>query len=645
MATAQMGTVIRQLRQAVLRHDEAGWTDGQLLTSFIDHKDGAAFEGIVRRHGPMVFGVCRRVARNHHDAEDAFQATFLILARKAQSVIPREGVANWLHGVALRTSMNTRATTAKRRGREKQVTEMPEPKQSQQDQWYDLQPLLDQELNGLPENYRLPILLCDLEGKTIKEATLQLGWPQGTVAGRLSRGRKLLAKRLANRGVALSAGVLGGVISQNAVLAAVPTPLMSFTVKTAAMIVAGQSAVAVVPAKVAILMEGVLKTMLLMKLKNVGVLLLVVLGMLASGGGLFMYQGATAQTKSAERVEERTPLKEPRQKDAQPADELKKDSDALQGKWSVESLIYDGEQVPAETVKAMVILFNGDRMTIKPGLAIDNTEQGTIKLNLDDDPVEVEFKLQGSLPKQMQVTAKLPGEKDKSMTGIYKLTEGKLTLCMGEEPDGKTPGEYSSTKGSKHTLWVLKRLPEEEKNDPPIKKEKDGKDGFKIAPPKATDQRQYTLTTRLVEAGAEPKAVLSPRLTLPDGQSGKVIIDEGPKNLLEKVIRDENIKVGTSFDVRVKRLQGNKARLFFSFAKNEIEKADVSEIRVVGSSVQTIQDVELRKAVKVVFQKDAKGVPQRWVEITVDELTVADEQAVRPPAGKDSRPEPAATKN
>src|SRR5947209_5862103 len=126
MATAQMDTVIRHLRRAVLRQDGAGWTDGQLLASFIEQKDEAAFEALVRRHGPMVLGVCRRVIRHHHDAEDAFQATFLVLARKAASVRPRERVANWLHGVAFRTALRVKAMAAKRRGREKQVTAMPE---------------------------------------------------------------------------------------------------------------------------------------------------------------------------------------------------------------------------------------------------------------------------------------------------------------------------------------------------------------------------------------------------------------------------------------------------------------------------------------------------------------------------------------
>src|SRR6516165_2978278 len=223
MMTPQMDTVIRHLRRAVLRQDRAGKMDGQLLASFIDQKDDAAFEALVRRHGPMVFGVCRRVVGNHHDAEDAFQATFLVLARKASSVSPRAMVANWLHSVALRTAMKAKVMTAKRRRREKQVEHMPEPEAAEQDQWRDLQAVLDQELNGLPENYRLPILLCDLEGKRIKEAAQQLGWPQGSLAGRLARGRKLLAKRLASRGVALSAGSVAAVVSQNAVSAAVPT--------------------------------------------------------------------------------------------------------------------------------------------------------------------------------------------------------------------------------------------------------------------------------------------------------------------------------------------------------------------------------------------------------------------------------------
>jgi RNA polymerase sigma factor (sigma-70 family) len=308
MAKAQMDSVIRHLHQVMLRQDGAGRTDGQLLASFIDQKDEAAFEALVRRHGPMVLGVCRRIVRNHHDAEDAFQATFLVLACKAASVKPRERVANWLHGVALRTALKAKAMTAKRRGREKQVKEMPEPAAVPQDQWRDLQPLLDQELNSLPEKYRLPILLCDLESNTIKEAAQQLGWPQGTLASRLARGRKLLAKRLASRGVALSAGSLAAVVSQNAVSAGVPTSLMTTTVKAAAVIAAGQAAVAgVVPAKVAALMEGVLKAMLLNKLKGVMAVLVVALAGVGTGTGLLGYAAVAGQQNESKKGDAVTP--------------------------------------------------------------------------------------------------------------------------------------------------------------------------------------------------------------------------------------------------------------------------------------------------------------------------------------------------
>jgi RNA polymerase sigma factor (sigma-70 family) len=301
MANNQMSEVLQHLRQAALLRDGAGLADGQLLEDYLRRREEAALAALVRRHGPMVWGVCRRVLRNYHDAEDAFQATFLVLVRKAASVVPREMVANWLHGVAHQTALKARATTAKRGARERQVTQMPEPAATDPELWDDLQPLLDQELSGLPDIYRVAIVLCNLEGKTRKEAARQLGVPEGTLAARLARGRVMLAKGLARHGLAVSGGTLAVVLAQNAALAGVPTSLVSATIKAASLFAAGPAAATgVVPAKVAGLAEGVLKTMLLTKVKIVAAVLLAVAA-LGMGAGWRTHQ-ALAEKRTNEAV-------------------------------------------------------------------------------------------------------------------------------------------------------------------------------------------------------------------------------------------------------------------------------------------------------------------------------------------------------
>jgi RNA polymerase sigma factor (sigma-70 family) len=304
MASSQMSEVIQHLRRAVLLQEGAGLTDGQLLGYFIEGQDEAAFAALVKRHGPMVWGVCRRLL-SHHDSEDAFQATFLVLFRKAASIQPRQMVANWLYGVAHQTALHSRRTAARRTARERQVTEMPDPQAVQQDVWHDLQPLLDQALSRLPDKYRVVIVLCDLEGKTRKEVARQLGVPDGTVAGRLARARVMLAKRLARHGVVLSGGALAVVLSQKAASAAMPTSVMTSTIKAVTSVAAGQAAAAgLVSAKVVALTEGVLRTMLLTKLK-VPMAVLLVLGIACYGFGSLTYPATAEQIQVAKpRVED-----------------------------------------------------------------------------------------------------------------------------------------------------------------------------------------------------------------------------------------------------------------------------------------------------------------------------------------------------
>jgi RNA polymerase sigma-70 factor (ECF subfamily) len=157
-----MERVIRHLRKAVLLPAGGSLTDGQLLESFLGAGGEAAFEALVRRHGPMVLGVCRRILGNAADADDAFQATFLVLLRKASIIRPRDLVGNWLYGVAYRTALRARAMAARRRAKEKEVRAMAKPEARVDDGLEEAIRLLDQELNRLPEKYRLPVVLCEL---------------------------------------------------------------------------------------------------------------------------------------------------------------------------------------------------------------------------------------------------------------------------------------------------------------------------------------------------------------------------------------------------------------------------------------------------------------------------------------------------
>jgi RNA polymerase sigma-70 factor (ECF subfamily) len=281
-----MHVLLRYLRRAGYLSEEGRPTDGQLLERFVARGEEAAFEELVRRHGPMVLGVCRRTLHNEHDVEDAFQATFLVLVRKARSVKSRDLVGHWLYGVAYRTAVRARSLDARRRDKEKA---MPRPAAPSTGLWQDVMPLLDRELSGLPEKYRIPVVLCDLEGKSRKEVAGILGCSEGTLSSRLARARSLLARRLSSRGVTLSAGALAALVAADGVSASVPAPLLSSTTKAALLVAAGKAVTAAcVSAPVATLSEGIVRTMLFTKLKTMA--LLCAVATVAIGAGGFVYQ-------------------------------------------------------------------------------------------------------------------------------------------------------------------------------------------------------------------------------------------------------------------------------------------------------------------------------------------------------------------
>jgi RNA polymerase sigma factor (sigma-70 family) len=291
MAADRIGEVVRHLRRTTAR-GSAEATDGELLERFVRCRDEGAVAALVRRHGPMVWGVCRRILHSHHDAEDAFQATFLVLVRKASSVVPREMVANWLYGVAHRTALNARTSEARRGALERQEEPVPEPAADGPQPDNDLRHALDRELSRLPDKYRAAIVLCDLEGKTRKDAARQLGVPEGTLSGRLTRGRALLARRLARGGFTLSAGALAAALALERAAACAPAALVSGTIQ-----VITSCAAAVPPAgRVALLTERTLKTMPWSKINSLS-LRAVVFGLLAAGLHLFAFPGFAHQSE------------------------------------------------------------------------------------------------------------------------------------------------------------------------------------------------------------------------------------------------------------------------------------------------------------------------------------------------------------
>jgi RNA polymerase sigma factor (sigma-70 family) len=244
-------------------------TDGELLARFVARRDEAAFEMLLERHGPMVLGVCRRLL-GHHDAEDAFQATFLVLVRRAGALGQPDRVGNWLHGVAYHIALAARARRARRETLSRQTQAPPQAEPPADTSQRELCALLDEELARLPEKYRAPLILCHLEGQTHEAAARALRIPLGSISWRLSRALELLRGRLTRRGVALPAVALA---------AAVPSSLHASTLSVGMLVAAEPGAV---PARVAALMQGVFHSLPVPRLRLVAMLLLTV-GLIGAG--------------------------------------------------------------------------------------------------------------------------------------------------------------------------------------------------------------------------------------------------------------------------------------------------------------------------------------------------------------------------
>jgi RNA polymerase sigma factor (sigma-70 family) len=251
-----------------------GLSEAQLLERFLARGDQAAFEAIVLRHGPMVLGVCRRLLAEPHDVEDAFQATFLILLRKAGSIRDRQVLGTWLYGVARRVAVRLRTDARRRRAREL-VGAAEMARESAHLGWeesIELREILDEEVGRLTDKLRSPVVLCDLEGQTLEQAAASLRCPVGTVKSRLSRARQKLRSRLLRRGLSPSVGFLAATLAPEPA-GALPADLVGSTIDAATHLAAGRAISAgVVSATVAALLNDTLRSMSMSALKFVAVI-------------------------------------------------------------------------------------------------------------------------------------------------------------------------------------------------------------------------------------------------------------------------------------------------------------------------------------------------------------------------------------
>jgi RNA polymerase sigma factor (sigma-70 family) len=418
MISDQVSAASEFLRKSTGSPPDGDPGDQQLLDRFVAARDEAAFAALVRRHGPMVSGVCRRLLLDAHEAEDAFQATFLVLVYKARSIGRPESLGPWLHGVAFRSAAQVRHA-ARLRARVREATAMSYSDSTVEVAWRDLREVLDEELGRLAPKYRAPLILVYLEGKSTQETAELLGCPKGTVLSRLARGRDRLRDRLIRRGLALSVWTLVMVFVEKAAPAALPATLAEGTIKAAVLTAVGTAATGAIPPTVAALTKGVLQSMFLSKLKFVAAVVLAVT--VAAAVTVLCARQALADKPAAADKE----------KD-------KKDEEQILGVWTVESAEEGGQKAPEGAFKLAKLTFAAEgKITVTQP---DGKEvEGTYKLNPSKKLKEFNY----------------TNAKGATVSGIYKLEGGTLTVCYNR--GGDPPTEFVSKEGTSAVLQVLKR--------------------------------------------------------------------------------------------------------------------------------------------------------------------------------------------
>jgi RNA polymerase sigma factor (sigma-70 family) len=438
--------VLRFIRNIAAAESLSNLPDRELLQQFLSQRDEAAFRTLLGRYGPSILGLCRRLLHNEHDAEDVFQATFLILSRKAGSLRQQDALPSWLYGVAYRLSRKANATAARRRVLTRQAVHSSPSGPLDELTVREAQAILDEELARLPAKYQAPLVLCCLQGLARDEAAKQLGWSVDLVKSRLCRARELLRGRLTARGISLPAALIATLLGGLAATAAVPLALTNSTVNAAITIAAGTTATGIVSAKVVALSEGVLKAMALTKIACATVVLSVT-GILTVGIGTFAHHYGVASQAEASQAPATKAIR------PAPSQRTEKNPDRPEGKWTVVALTQSGKAAPEDEVRLVNMLLDfqqGGKLTMSmPG----KSKSGSFKADPSKNPKQIDLELEGEA---------------KRAFGIYRIEKDLLTLCIDDQGKER-PTKFESTADSHYVLLVLKRG--EIKVDPAQQKE------------------------------------------------------------------------------------------------------------------------------------------------------------------------------
>jgi len=400
----------------------ASRTDRELLRAFAEQADESAFAELVERHGPLVLGVCRRVLADHPDADDAFQATFLVLAKKAGSVRRPERLGNWLYGVALRCARRVRPA---RREREQPMSDLPAPASRDAD-WSDVRPVLDEEIGRLPEKLRAALVMCELQGVDRPAAASRLQIPEGTLSSRLSRAKDALRRRLVKRGIMLSAAGVALVLGQAAATAAVPPALTAAAVLASVGYAAGTAGGLVTTAAIATkeIQAMFVKKLIVGALVGVGAIGVVgagVIGSVLSGGPAVVRAGTDDKAKDTQAKD----------------NQAKEDKEGLKGDWKITSAKQGGRDAD-DNIVGQPVTIDADKLKFK--------HEATYTIDATQKPKTIDVEVKDG-PEREQGTWK----------GVYELDGDKLTIHIGP-PGVDRPTTLESKEGTMTMLIVMERV-------------------------------------------------------------------------------------------------------------------------------------------------------------------------------------------